>query len=351
MSSSALGAWLIFPLIILALFSFPIVLGFLAGLWEKRMVWPYAADDDARPLPADSSNPYAPPTPGRSLEASEYVLAVCHEAQRRGYQSQGRFRNIQGKLYKLGYEFWLAPDRMVLVMVGSGTLAGIPLKATRMFTRKRDGHCLVTIDDPKAGDSDPTGTTEQVVVANADFAELLRTHRSRIEQAASEAIPYSQTDPLLDHRAFRAGRAEALVNSGWARYLDPEYNWYKYTVKGSFLASVRMALKEWRRAIRDRDRQKIRRPGQQGYLPSTRRAAVSPRWLERIRIVFWGMAMVGFFSILVNGPVRTRAQLLFRIIVPLVGFTGLFFTWLLKLALRQREPAPADASELARPLR
>src|SRR5947209_6976005 len=126
MSSSALGVWLIIPLFLVALFSFPIVLGFLAGLWEKRMVWPYAADNDDRPLPEDSANPYAPPTPRRAMEASEYVLAVCHEAQRREYQSLGRFRNIQGKIYKLDYEFWLARDHMVLMMVGNGTLAGIP---------------------------------------------------------------------------------------------------------------------------------------------------------------------------------------------------------------------------------
>src|SRR5262249_43996072 len=152
MPFSALGAWLIFPVIIVALFLFPIVLGFLAGLWEQCMVWPYAADD-ARPLPLpdDSANPHAPPVPSRQMEASEYVRAVCHEAQRRGFESLGRFHNIQGKIYKLSYEFWLARDRMVLVMVGNGTLAGISLRATWMFTRKRDGHCLVTIDDPKAG--------------------------------------------------------------------------------------------------------------------------------------------------------------------------------------------------------
>ena len=61
--------------------------------------------------------------------------------------------------------------------------------------------------------------------------------------------------------------------------------------------------------------------------------------------------MMGAFSIFVNGPVRTRAQLLFRIIVPMVGFIGVFFTWLLKLALRSRGPTAAEASKLARPVR
>jgi hypothetical protein len=345
MLPSSLAPLLIFAAIIVALFSLPVVLGFLAGLWEKRMVWPYIPEVEpgAEPSPArqaEPADPYAAPARAVPLEITEYAIALNRELDGRGLRHLGRFFNGQGKLYKLSYDFWLAPDRMVLVLVGGGTLAGIPLQATWLFTRLLDGRCLVTLDEPKGQDSDPAGLTDQKILANADFAELMALHRRRIAEADPAAIPYSAADPLADHRAFRRSRAALLVEQGWAKFLDLEENWWKYTAKGALLAALRTSAREWKRSIGQGDRQTIRRPGQKGFVPSQRRGSAASPWMERLRFVFWMMVAMSFF-LSFRGPARTRAQLLFRILVPLIGFAGLIVLWMVRRAMSR----PAQHNE------
>jgi hypothetical protein len=317
---------LIIALIVAGLFCLPMLLGFLAGLWEKYLVWPYVSSVSYSSGP-DSSNPYASPGQADPVPISDYAIAVNREVERRGFRPLGHFFDGKGKIYRLRYDFWVAPDGMELVIVGGGTLAGITVESTKLFTRLTDGRGLLTVDEPKSRETDPSGLTETVVLASADFAELLTRHQERIAAAESPAIPYSQTNPLADHRKFRASRADALVEQGWAKYIDDEKNWYKYTVKGAFFAAVRGSLKEWRRAIRDQNRQQIPRPGQQGYVPSAARSAGSSPWRDRLRLICWVLIVVGLFSSF-RGPARTQAQILFRAVVPLVGFGGLFLLWM-----------------------
>jgi hypothetical protein len=340
-------------LVLLAIFAvlscLPFVLGFITGLLEKRLVWPYVAGDHHGAKPRlDPIDPYAAPGRGEPLEITEYAIAVNEQVERLGFGPHGHFFDGKGKIYKLRYDFWLAPDRMVLAMVGGGTLAGIPLQATWLYTRLEDGRCLVTIDDPKAGDSDPTGQTLQEVLANADFTELMGRHRQRIEESDSPPLLYSEADPLADHRAFREARAAVLVDQGWAAYLDPQDNWYKYTVKGACLAAFRATLRERKRAISQADRLRIRRPGQEGYLPSELRSSPTPRWIERLQFVCWILLMMGVLTSFSRGPARNSAQLAFRILVPTLGLGGLIVLSLLKLVLKKStRPGERPLSALA----
>jgi hypothetical protein len=341
--SSAQSALLLLLGLMAAAFCFPIVLGFLAGLWEKRLVWPYVpSKDQDKPKALDPIDPYFAPGAVQPLEITEYALAVNDEVEHLGFRPLGDFVDGKGKIYKLRYDFWLAPDRLVLAMIGGGTLAGISLQATWLYTRLKDGRCLVTIDDPKAGDSDPTGQTLQHILANADFTELMSCHRQRIEEAESPPLPYSEIDPLGDHRAFRAARAAILVDQGWAKYLDPQDNWYKYTVKGAFLAACRTAVREWKRAFQQKERQKIRRPGQEGYMPSEARKAATPRWIDRLQFVCWILLFMGVFTFS-RGPARNHGQRLFRLVVPMVGLAGLLGLSIAKAVVKRSVPTGEPA--------
>jgi hypothetical protein len=329
MSPSTVNAVVVLLLIALGIFSFPILLGFLAGKWEKRLVWPYVPSLPPGPKP-DLSDPYSPPSQVEPVRITDYAKAVNQEAGRRGFLTYGHFFDGKGKIYKLRYDFWLAPDKMVLAMVGGGTMAGIPLQATWMYTRLQDGRSIVTIDDPKAADSDPTGMTDQLILANADFAELLERHRQRIAAALPPAIPYSESDALADHRNSRSARADALVEMGLAKYLDDQNQWYKYTVKGAFLAAVRASLREWRRAIRHKHRDMISRPGQRGYMPSGSRGSASARWRTSLKLICWVLLLLGLFTPFPRGPARNQAQLLFGTVVPLIAGAGLILLWVLR---------------------
>src|SRR5262249_49029127 len=150
------------------------------------------------------------------------------------------------------------------------------LNGTWLYTRLRDGHCLVTLDELKGWDSDLSGLTLQEVVTNADFAELLARHRQRLADADQPAVPYSADGSLADHRGVRSSRAELLVQRGLVRFLDAERNAWKYTFKGAFVAVAGMALRQIGQVFRNRGRTTISRPGQSSYIPSERR---SSRWV------------------------------------------------------------------------
>src|SRR5262249_14311242 len=153
-------------------------------------------------------------------EVTPYGDATCQKLESLGFSYRGVHYDRRRGIYKLRYDFWLSPDNVVLGMVGGGTLAGIPLSGTSLYTRLDDGRCLVTIDEPKSQDSDPSGLTLQMIATHADLDDLLSQHRQRLSESGQSPVPYSAKAPLDDHRAFRTRRVEYLRERGLARYLD-----------------------------------------------------------------------------------------------------------------------------------
>jgi len=296
----------------------------------------------------DPDNPYSPPGSDDPLPATEYTEFTNRNALRSGFTPLGSFYHAKTKLYRVRYNAWLSPDRVVLAWVGGGTVASILLNATWLFTRLRDGRCLLTIDDPKAGDSDLSGLTDQAVVRNADFEELLAKHRQRVESATEPAEPYSNNDPIGDHRAFLAFRTERLEERGLVRFLDAERTSWKYGVVGAIMVAVRTTLRQYRQSFENRGREAIRRPGDPGYVLSDRRPALGRRaaQLGKVELFFLVMVGVGAMMAFTGGPARTRAQGLFRVAVSGIGLAGLLITHIVKFAMKRAavsSAAPAAA--------
>jgi hypothetical protein len=190
-----------------------------------------------------------------------------------------------------------------------------------------------------------SGMTEQFVLARADFAELLGRHRERIAAADSLAVPFSADDPLTDLRAFRAARVDRLVALGIAKFLDEQHRWYKYTVKGAFVAAVRAAGREWVRSFRDRHRNQIKRPGDASYVPSGGRTRGGLACSNSLRSLCWILVFIGVGLSFGNRVARrpaNSAQLLFRVVVPAVGLAGLVLLWIHGLVLRRSTRADEE---------
>jgi hypothetical protein len=327
--------WL--PAIVLGIFALSLIPAFIAALAEKYLVWTYVPIRGAKPPPsgrdADLARLDELSGPDVSIPITDYFRATNLTAERSGFTLLGAFRDGRGKLYRTRYNFWLSPDRLVLAVVGTGALAGIPLTGTWLYTRLRDGHGLVTLDELKGWDSDLSGLTLQEVVTNADFAELLARHRQRLADADQPAEPYSADDPLADHRAFRSFRTDRLEERGLVRYRDAERNAWKYTFKGAFVAVARMAARQVGQVFRNRGRTTISRPGQSGYIPSERR---SSRWvgvLDKAQFFFWIMLGVGAVLAFSRGPAGNRAQAAFRAAVLGIGLGGIAVVWILKRSI------------------
>src|SRR5262249_30968539 len=196
--------WL--PAVVPALLVLSILPGFLAALFEKHLVWPYVPIQAAKsPRPGSGTGSVssdAAPGPDVPIPITEYFRATNLTAERSGFTLLGAFRDGKGKLYRIRYNAWHSPDRVVLALVGSGTLAGLPRSPTWLSPRLRDGHGLFPLDELKGWDSDLPGLPLQEVVTNAVFGEPLARHRRRVADAGQPAEPYSAEDPLSDHRAF-----------------------------------------------------------------------------------------------------------------------------------------------------
>jgi len=324
------------PLAIVAFFAISFLPGFIAALFEKRMVWPYQRESEfLQPQPAakdSAANPYRAPATQTPVAVTPYGDATCRKLEAMGFRYRGVHYDRRRGLYQLRYDFWLSPDQLVLAMVGGGTLAGIPLAGTSLYSRLGDGRCLVTIDEPKSQDSDPSGLTLQMVVTHADLDELLNRHRQRLAEYGQSTVPYSAQAPLDDHRAFRMRRVEVLRERGLVRFLDQENNAWKYTLKGAWTAIAGLYTRELKRQLKEPGRERVARQGERGYAaaagPGARRGQGIIRQLE---FFCWMMLVLGFVIPLSRGggPVN-RAQLIFRLAVPAFALVLLLLLQIIK---------------------
>lgn len=229
-----------------------LVLVVLAGLWEKRPVWPYVRVDEpagAMVTPRrDDTNPYAPGHIGKSdALLTDYVAGRNRVAEALGFEPLGVFRDGKGRIYRIRYDFWRSQVGDVLAIIGGGTLAFIPVHNTWLFTRLTDGRCLLTLDTKLASESDPTGLTNAAVISRADLHDLLDYHRRRLAAEPVPILPYSKADPLRDHREFLTRRSQRLVELGHARFLDPARTTWRPTFRGALVSAVREYLTGMRR--------------------------------------------------------------------------------------------------------
>lgn len=318
--------WLILLLLPLVFVGLGVVPGFIAALLERRRVRNYepVAEDEAAPI-------------------SEYARWVEHAAGRLGYDRLGVFRDAKGKIYNVRYDFWASPGRDVIAYCGVGTMLGIPVKATWLFTPLSDGRCLMTTDHSAAMESDLSGMTEMALVANADFDELLARHRKRVDEAPLPSGAFSKADPFGGFNAFRRSRVERLIERGQARFLDDEQDAWKYTVRGALAVATNTYREQFAAIVGNTFRSSVPRPGDPGYGPSPRKRRKP--WLTSLmkQARFVGVIAVGI-ALLQNareGPARNEAQSRFRA-AWLAGGAGLVVVSTVLLSLDGRKHPPED---------
>jgi hypothetical protein len=132
------------------------------------------------------------------------------------------------------YDFWISPERDVLVNVGCGTVIGIAVDARWLYTRLQDGRLVLTLTDQSASEYDLSGQRIEALVTTMTFDQLLAAHRERVRGQFSPAVPYGP-DPLKDHRDSVIQRVESLTRSGYAKHLDASQETWAYTLWGALL--------------------------------------------------------------------------------------------------------------------
>ena len=195
-----------------------------ACLWEKRPVQLYYV-----------------PAEGEEYKPSAVAEVANRDAKRLGFIHGGLCHDGKGKLYRVRYDFWLSPDHSMLAVIGSGSIARIPVNGIWLWSRMKDGRIFCTTNE--IGEQEICGLVEQRTWAKYSFEELLAKHEPRL---SDEVEPFPTDSPLLGYFDIRRRKAEALVARGYAYYLDEEQKVWRYSLRG---AVVFYFLGTWVRPI------------------------------------------------------------------------------------------------------
>jgi hypothetical protein len=254
MDLSQIPEWLFTALAILGVLAIIFGPSAIVARWEKRMVWPYTTPgkiegsgepDDGydeffhAPRPSGMPDYKANPTPFTIRENAMAALL--------GFRPAGYFMHGKGGIYRIRYDFWRSEGGDVLALVGSGTLAGIPVLNTWLYSNTTDGRCLITLGKQDASEIDLGGLAVESLLVGADFERLLDWHRARI--AGQPIAPFSEDSPLDDHLDYRRRRTDRLVERGDAFYIDPTRTTWRYTLKGALMLSFRAITQGVRRVV------------------------------------------------------------------------------------------------------
>jgi hypothetical protein len=215
--SLAFWATIIFGIILVLLIGIQVFLGFMiivTALWEKRPV-----------------NFYCVPEAGQELPPTQRAESANEAAEARKFQHKGVYHHAKGGIYRVRYDIWLSSDQLTLAVVGGGKLARIPVNAVWLYSRLEDGRFLATTND--SGSAELSGLTKLKIHKDFEVDDLLDYHLDRLDSLSVAATPYSTTNPLADLIQDRSRMAERQVELGYASFLEPHKETWRYTLKGA----------------------------------------------------------------------------------------------------------------------
>ena len=215
--------------------------------------------------------PYRPVGPDQALPETPYVAATNRLAASMEFAHLGTHHDAKGRIYKVRYDLWASPEFDQIAVVGGGTISGLPLEATWLYSRLADGRAVVTTDALSGVELITSGMAEGGLCTNADLFELAAFHRRIVAETATDAVPFDPDDPVGDLVALRQGLVDMMVEDGDAAYLEEGRDAWHYTLRGALRRASRGQRRAFQQAKRNSGRTGIKRPGARGYVPSWER--------------------------------------------------------------------------------
>jgi hypothetical protein len=150
---------------------------------------------------------------------------------------QGRYLQGQGGIYQGRYDIWLSPDGDILVLVQSGTVAGIKIDKTVLYTAKADGRYVISSDKP-TGVNAP-GLFDNEIFWQMQLDWLLEGHRGRLRKLGGAIRPFPPDSGFASYREMRRRLVDHWIKGGEVAYREPEQATFRSTLKGACLAVFR----------------------------------------------------------------------------------------------------------------
>jgi len=181
-------------------------------MWEKQPVQPFYF-----------------PKEGEEYPLLEIAAEANKEAAAIGYQYACLCHFGKTKMYRVRYDFWIAPDHSTIATVSCGTVAKLPCKGIWLYSQSVDGRIFCTTNE--IGEQDISGVVEQTTWTNYRFEPLHQKHIQRLKEIAVD--PFAPDKPLAGYFEIRKKKADQLVKMNDARFTDEDCLVWRYTLKGA----------------------------------------------------------------------------------------------------------------------
>jgi len=202
---------------------------------------------------------FEPITESKLPKLSWYTCEMNEQARRLGFQHYGWYGQKRKGLYKGIVTLWMSPDKLTLLVVGGGKIAGIDFKMTWLYSKVAGAIMVVTSDEP--GEADVSGVFDKQFLFSADLEELCKLHESRQAMWQGKIKRFDGSAVLAEYETLERRRVYVLVERGFAKWLDKEQDKWRYTLKGSILGYIDFR-RELRRGKQQSKRLSKRRPGE-----------------------------------------------------------------------------------------
>jgi len=191
-----------------------VLLLFTVALIEKRLICPYVA------FPPDLT-----------VELPPYVQEMGVDLLASQFNYDATLSHAKYPLIKIIGTVWMSPAKEILVVTGSGKVAGMAAKQTWLYTPLADGTYLVTTDQNDEGDHSRLLRVRRLI--NLRFTDLLKLHSKRIHSQIHDVRSFAEANGVDALTAFHYRKSMALVHLGRARWADTDQRFWRYTVSGA----------------------------------------------------------------------------------------------------------------------
>ncbi len=213
------------------------------------------------------------PVQARSpLPVSAYATTMKSLALDLGFANCGDFYTRQGASRVRGNcSLGLSSDGNTLCEIADGKIGRLKHRKTQLISKSNDGQLIVTTDE--AGIADLTGVIDIEILLNGDLPELHSRHEDRLASISGTLQPFQPRGILEQREALEMDRGKRLVDAGLAVFLNMDKTIIRHTARGAWQIITKSSPNQRPELSQQTARVHLKRPGDQGYRPSSSAAA------------------------------------------------------------------------------
>lgn len=203
--------------IVIGIFAFWLVLLAMIARFEKRLSWPYGEPEAQAQFP--DSTGYADRWVDGALNAGFTFLGWCP--------------HLKGGGYRVSFALLVSPERDCFVVISVGTILGIALRGTCIYTRSVEGRVFYTTDNQSCIEIDVTRRWRSQLAPTSTFVRLLQRHRNLLRDSRITPHPFTAGREAQEFKCMRTEHFDSMSRKGLIAFTDHSGTYWRYTYWGA----------------------------------------------------------------------------------------------------------------------